>query len=372
MEKIVVADIVSLLNEVIPFAYQEDYDNSGLQAGDPSAGVDSVILSVDVTEEVVEEAINTGAGMIISHHPVIFREIKSITGKNMSERALISALKNDIAICSVHTNLDQAVGGVSYRMAEKIGLKNVSPLIPLTGKLTKIVVFVPSDHAEKVRDAMFSAGAGSIGNYDRCSYYSSGTGTFRAGDNTSPWVGKRGDDHHEPEVRVETITPRHLTGRVVSAMKSVHPYDEVAFDIYNLENEIPDAGMGVVGELSDPLSAMEFTGLLKKVFDLEALRYSDFRGSEIVRVAMCGGAGGSLAGKARTAGADAFVTADVRYHSFFDGEGKMMIADIGHYESEKCSLEILYEIITKKFPKFAVRFSTINTNPVNYLPAWKK
>jgi dinuclear metal center YbgI/SA1388 family protein len=372
MEKLAVADIVSLLNEVIPFDYQEDYDNSGLQAGDPSREVDTAILSVDITEEVVEEAVRTGAGLIISHHPLIFRGLKSITGRSMTERALITALKNDIAICSVHTNLDQAVGGVSYRMAEKIGLRKVVPLVPLTGKLAKIVVFVPSDHAEKVRDAMFSAGAGSVGDYDRCSYYSSGTGTFRAGDNSSPWVGERGTDHHEPEVRVESVMPRYLAGRVVTAIKRVHPYEEVAFDIFNMENEIPGAGMGVVGELIEPLAAMEFVAMLRQSFNLEGLRYSPFNGDEITRVALCGGAGGSMTGKALAAGADAYVTADVRYHTFFEGEGKMMIADIGHYESEKCSLEILYEIITKKFPKFAVRFSTINTNPVNYLPAWKK
>lgn len=372
MEKLVVADIVSLLNEVIPFAYQESYDNSGLQTGNPLTEVDSAILSVDVTEEVVEEAVRTGAGLIISHHPLIFSELKSITGKNMTERAIIGALKNDIAICSVHTNLDQAVGGVSYRMAGKMGLKKAVPLVPLTGKLAKIVLFVPSDHAEKVRDAMFAAGAGSVGGYDRCSYYSSGTGTFRAGDNASPWVGERGTDHHEPEVRVESVMPRHIAGKVVAAVKRVHPYEEVAFDIVNIENEIQGAGMGVVGELAEPLPATEFVALLRESFNLEGLRYSPFKGGEIFKVAMCGGAGGSLTGRALAAGADAFVTADVRYHTFFEGEGKMLIADIGHYESEKCSLEILYEIITKNFPKFAVRFSTINTNPVNYLPAWKK
>lgn len=371
-EKLFVSDIVSALEEVIPQAYQEDYDNSGLQAGNSAAKVSLALLTVDVTEEVVEEAKRIGAGIIISHHPLIFRGIKSITGRNMIERSLINALKNDIAICSVHTNLDQIQGGVSYRMADMIGLQNVEPLVPLTGKLAKIVVFVPPAFTEQVQNAIFNAGAGTIGNYDRCSFLTAGTGTFRAGGNTSPWVGERGVDHNEPEERVETIVPRHLTGRVVRALKNSHPYEEVAYDIYNLENELPGAGMGVVGDLPDQLPLKEFLSLLKISFDIHGLRYSSFTGDGIGRVALCGGAGASLIGKALERGADAYVTADVKYHSFFDGDGTMVIADIGHYESEKCSLEILYEIITKKFPKFAVRFSTINTNPVNYLPAWKK
>ena len=372
MQKLLVSDIVSILDEVVPRAYQEDYDNSGLQAGNPTAEVSTALLTVDVTDEVVDEAKRVGAGIIISHHPLIFRGIKSLTGSNMIERALINALKNDIAICSVHTNLDQVEGGVSYRMAAMIGLQNVKPLVPLTGKLAKIVVFVPTAFTEQVQNAIFGAGAGAIGNYDRCSYFSSGTGTFRAGEDTSPWVGEGGVDHHEPEERVETIVPRHLVSRVVNAIKNSHPYEEVAYDIYNLENELPGAGMGVVGDLPDKLPLEGFLALLRNSFDIHGLRYSNFTGEGIGRVALCGGAGASLIGKAIESGADAYVTADVKYHSFFEGEGTMVIADIGHYESEKCSLDILYEIITKKFPKFAVRFSTINTNPVNYLPAWKK
>ena len=372
MQKLFVSDIVSALEEVVPRAYQEDYDNSGLQAGNPAAEVSTALLTVDITDRVVEEAKKIGAGIIISHHPLIFRGIKSITGSNMVERVLINALKSDIAICSVHTNLDQIVGGVSYRMADMIGLQDVKPLVPLTGKLSKIVVFVPPAFTEQVRNAIFSAGAGTIGNYDRCSYLLSGTGSFRAGDNTVPWIGERGVDHHETEERVETIVPRHLVSRVVRALKNSHPYEEVAYDIYNLENELPGAGMGVVGDLSEKLPVEEFMDLLRNSFDINGLRYGNFTGEKIGRVGMCGGSGAPLIGKALKAGADAYVTADVKYHSFFEGDGAMMIADIGHYESEKCSLKILNEIITKKFPKFAVRFSTINTNPVNYLPAWKK
>lgn len=367
-----VADITNYLGEQIPVGYQESYDNSGLQVGDSQLETGMAILTLDVTEDVVDEAVEAGAGLIISHHPLIFSGLKSITGKNAVEKTVVRAIKNGIAIYSAHTNLDVIPGGVSYRMAEKLGIKNVIPLMPLAGRLAKIALFVPAAHAEAVRMAMFKAGAGCIGNYDHCSFNSDGIGTFRPGDNTNPFTGNRGEDHAEPEVKIETVMPRHLVPGIVKAMIQAHPYEEVAYDIYNIENSIPGAGLGVVGELAEPLGSDAFFELLRSSFGLEGLRYGKSNTTSVSRVALCGGSGSSLVNYAISAGADAFVTGDIKYHSFMDASETIMLIDIGHYESEKFSLEILYEIITKKFPKFAVRFSKINTNPVNYLPAWKK
>ena len=367
-----IADITALLGEIVPLAYQESYDNSGLQVGDSQAETASAILTLDVTEKVIDEAIELGAGLVISHHPVLFGGLKKLTGDSSTEKIVLKAIKNNIAIYSAHTNLDVIPGGVSYRLAQKLGLNNPEPLAPLSGKLVKLAVFTPDSHVEKVRDAMFLAGAGQIGNYDHCSFNTPGTGTFRAGDTANPYSGNRGEDHSGDEVRTEVIMPRHLLPRVIKAMTLAHPYEEVAYDIYNLDNTLPGAGMGITGELEAAMDPGEFLEHLRKSVGLQGLRYGHGKGTPIRKVALCGGSGSPLISAAISSGADAFVTGDIKYHSFHDAEGKILLADIGHFESEKFSLEILYEIITKKFPKFAVRFSKINTNPVNYLPTWKK
>ncbi|MCD4736801.1 MAG: Nif3-like dinuclear metal center hexameric protein, partial [Bacteroidales bacterium] len=314
----------------------------------------------------------SGVGMIVSHHPLIFSGIKKLTGSSFVERLVTKAIKNDIALYAAHTNLDVIPGGVSYRMAEKLDLKNITSLVPMEGKLVKIIVFVPESVAGKVRNAMFDAGGGTIGDYDHCSFNSYGYGTFRAGEGTTPYTGIIGKDHQEKEVRIEMIVPDHLKTGVIQAMTDAHPYEEVAYDIYRLENRMPGAGMGVIGDLNKPMDEKTFIESLASVFDSAGLKHSNFTGKKISRVALCGGSGASLIRDALRSDADIFVTADVKYHSFFDADNKMVIADIGHYEGEKFSLEILYEIITKKFPKFAIRFSKVNTNPVNYFQVWQK
>ncbi len=361
-----VEEISGHLSSVIPVSYKEPYDNTGLIVGDPGCEIDNLILSVDVTDEVMDEAIKSGAGMIVSHHPLIFGGLKKLTGSSFVERIVTKAIKNDIALYAAHTNLDVIPGGVSYRMAKKLNLKNVTPLVPMEGNLVKIIVFVPESDAEKVRNAMFNAGGGTIGNYDHCSFNSDGYGTFRAGEGTNPYTGIIGLDHQEKEVRIEMIVPDHHKSGVLQAMTGAHPYEEVAYDIYRLENLMPGAGMGVIGDLNEPMDEKPFIESLVSVFDSAGLKHSNFTGEKISRVALCGGSGASLIKDALRSDANIFVTADVKYHSFFDADGRMVIADIGHYESEKFALEILYEIITKKFPKFAIRFSKVNTNPVNY------
>jgi dinuclear metal center YbgI/SA1388 family protein len=360
-------DLTSFLDSAIPLSFQEGYDNAGLQVGSPDREISSVLLTLDVTEEVLDEAGYAGCDVIISHHPVIFTGIKQLSGKNATERIILKAIKQDVAIYSAHTNLDVLENGVSRKMAEKLGLKNIRVLVPLKNKLLKLVTFVPEDHIDKVREAVFAAGAGVIGNYDKCSFVTSGTGSFRAGEETQPFKGERGKLHFEKEVRFETVLFSNMKGRVVRALLEVHPYEEAAYDLYPLENDNVKAGMGCTGELTEPLSEKEFLEMLRTRFSAKGIKYSGLTGNKITKVAMCGGAGGPLIGDAIASGAGAYVSADIRYHSFFEAENKILLADIGHFESEKYSVEILYDLIIKKFPKFAVRFSEITTNPINYL-----
>ncbi|MCX6333207.1 MAG: Nif3-like dinuclear metal center hexameric protein [Bacteroidia bacterium] len=360
-------DLTLFLDSAIPLSFQEGYDNAGLQYGLPDKEINSALVTLDVTEEVLDEAGYAGCDVIISHHPVIFNGIKQLSGKNITEKIILKAVKQDVAIYSAHTNLDVLENGVSRKMAEKLGLKNIHVLVPLKNKLLKLVTFVPEEHIEKVREAIFSAGAGAIGGYDKCSFVTPGTGSFRAGEGTKPFAGEKGKLHFEKEVRFETVLFSHLKSRVVRALLDTHPYEEVAYDLYPLENDNVRSGLGCTGEFADPVSEKEFLETLGSVFTAKGIKFSKPTGKQIKKVAMCGGAGGPFIGDAIASGAGAYVCADIRYHSFFEADNKILLADIGHFESEKFSTEILYDLIIKKFPKFAVRFSEINTNPINYL-----
>jgi dinuclear metal center YbgI/SA1388 family protein len=360
-------DLCSFLDSAIPLSFQEDYDNSGLQVGQPDSEIKSALICLDVTNEVLDEAGYSGCDVIISHHPLIFRAIKRLSGTTLTEKLLLKAVKQDVAVYSAHTNLDVIGNGVSRKMAEKLKLKNVKPLSPLKNRLSKLVTFIPESHVDKVRDAIFTAGAGVIGNYDGCGFTVQGTGSFRGNEGTKPFVGDKGKIHYENEVRFETIMLSYLKDKVIKALLESHPYEEVAYDIYPLENDNADIGLGCIGDLPEPVEETVLLRDLKTVFSAGGIRYSRPAGRKITRVALCGGAGGSLIHDALVSGADAYITSDVRYHSFFESGNKMIIIDIGHYESEKSSAEILYDLIIKKFPKFAVRFSEVNTNPVNYL-----
>jgi dinuclear metal center YbgI/SA1388 family protein len=359
-------DLCSFLDSAIPLSFQEGYDNSGLQVGLPEREVKSALICVDVTDGVLDEAGNAGCDIIISHHPLIFTPLKRLSGNTLTERLLLKAVKQDVAIYSAHTNLDVIGNGVSWKMAGKLGLKNVKTLSPLKNRLFKLVLYVPENHLDKVRDTVFKAGAGVIGNYDYCSFTTQGTGGFRGGERTSPFVGEKGKIHYEKEIRFETIIFSHLKDKVIKALLEAHPYEEVAYDIYPLENDNIDIGFGCAGDLPEPAEEKEFLTTLRSLFSAKGIRYSKLTGKMIKKVALCGGAGGQLINDALASGSDAYITADVRYHNFFDGGNRMIIIDIGHYESEKFAVEILYDLIIKKFPTFALRFSEINTNPVNY------
>jgi dinuclear metal center YbgI/SA1388 family protein len=361
------AELCSYLDSIVPLSFQEDYDNSGLQIGTAEKEISSALLTLDITGEVLDEAVRYGCDVVISHHPLIFRGIKKLSGGSLTERIVMKAIKDDIAVYSSHTNLDSVSFGVSHKMADKLALKNIKVLQPLKNRLMKLVTFVPESHLEKVKDAVFEAGAGVTGNYDLCGFSSSGTGSFRAGNNAEPFVGERGSLHFEKEIKFETIIFSHLKDKVIKALISVHPYEEVAFDIIPLANDNHEAGLGCIGELAENISEDDFLNKLASVFDAGCIRYSKKRGRPVRKVALCGGSGSSLLGIAAAAGADVFITADIKYHDFFDAGDSILLVDIGHFESEKFTTEILYSLIIKKFPKFAVRFSETNTNPINYL-----
>ncbi|MBN2349683.1 MAG: Nif3-like dinuclear metal center hexameric protein [Bacteroidales bacterium] len=362
----ILSDIISILEKHAPLNYQESYDNSGLTVGDPAMEISGAILTLDVTEEVITEAIDLNFNLIISHHPVVFSGIKKITGRNATEKILIKAIQNNIALYAVHTNIDSVRYGVNSKICEKIGLENCSILAPVSGELLKLVTFVPSAQADQVRMAMFEAGAGHIGNYDQCSYNIEGYGTFRGLENTKPFAGKQGELHFEKEVRIETIFPKNLQNKITEALLKSHPYEEVAYDIYPLANVFDQVGMGMKGDLTNPVDETEFLKLLKSVFETKVIRHTKLLGKKVNKVAVCGGSGSFLINKAIASGADVFVTGDVKYHQFFEAENKLVIADIGHFESEQFTKEIFYDLLKKNFPKFAIRLSEVNTNPIKY------
>jgi dinuclear metal center YbgI/SA1388 family protein len=359
-------DLTSYLDSAVPLSFQEDYDNSGLQVGSPEQEISSALISLDVTEEVLDEAIALKCDLLVSHHPLIFNGIKSLTGRSFVERVISKAVKYDIAIYSAHTNLDIFKNGVSWRMAQKIGLKGKTVLSPSPGRLLKLVTYIPETHLDTVRNALFDAGAGVIGNYDQCGFTVAGTGSFRANESAKPFIGEKGKLQSEKEIRFETILFTHIKEKVVKALLDAHPYEEVAYDLYSLENNNTEIGLGCVGNLPEPVSEDNFLRIVHSAFDARGIRYSHLTGKMVNRVALCGGSGASLINSAVSCGADAFVTADIKYHDFFKTEKKLLLVDAGHFETEKFSGEILKDLIIKKFPKFAVRFSETNTNPINY------
>ncbi len=358
--------IISEIEKFAPLVYQEDYDNSGLIVGDKNNICKAVLLSIDVTEEVVDEAIEKGANLIISHHPIIFSGLKRITGANYIQRTVIKALKNDIAIYASHTNMDNVYSGVNGKICEKIGLKNCKILQPTKGNLKKLVTFIPVEHADNVRNAVLEAGAGNIGNYDFCSYNTDGKGTFRASEKATPFVGEKNEIHSEKEIRFETIFPIHLKSQVISALLKAHPYEEVAYDIYSLDNQYDNVGAGMIGDLEQEIDEKEFLRKLQQIFKVNVIRHTPFLNKKIKKVALCGGSGNFLLQQAIHKNADIFISGDFKYHQFFDAESRILVADIGHFESEQYTKDLFYDILTKKFPNFAINLSEINTNPVNY------
>ncbi len=361
-----VKEITAFLETFAPLSLQESYDNSGLLVGDPQGNVEKALICLDLNMEVLNEAAAGGYDLVISHHPVIFGGLKTLTGKTETERIVIRAIREGINLYAMHTNLDNSPGGVNAILCEKLGVLEPEILQPLSDRLLKLVTFCPVEHAAKVRDAMFSAGAGNIGNYDSCSYNLEGFGTFRGNEHTDPFVGEKGKVHEEKETRIEVILPDYLRSKVISGMLKAHPYEEVAYDLYPLKNDLAMAGAGMTGNLEHPMDEKVFLQHLKDVLGTGVIRHSPLTGKQISRVALCGGSGSFLIQAALAAKADVFVTADLKYHQFFEPEGRMLLADAGHYETEQFTKELIYKLLNEKFPTFALRISQSITNAVHY------
>ncbi len=361
-----ISEIISFLETQAHPSLQEQYDNAGLITGNAGWDCSGIICSLDAIETVIDEAIDKKCNLVIAHHPIIFGGLKKINGKNYVEKTIIKAIKNDIAIYAIHTNLDNVLHGVNGKMAAMLGLKNIKVLAPKEGMLKKLFTFVPVANAEQVRTAIFEAGGGEIGRYNECSFTTNGSGTFKASEGSDPFVGKIGERHVENEMKVEIIFPAYLEQKILAAVKENHPYEEVAYDVITLSNAHPGIGAGMIGELSDPMTETAFLTHIKSVFEVPVIRHTAFLSKPIKKVAICGGAGSFLISKALASGADAFVTGDMKYHEFFDANGCMLIADVGHYESEQFTINLLQEFLAKKFPTFAVLKTAIKTNPVHY------
>ncbi|MBU1013007.1 MAG: Nif3-like dinuclear metal center hexameric protein [Bacteroidetes bacterium] len=361
-----IESLISILEDYAPIPLQESYDNSGLIIGHPQDEVKNALICLDVTEGVLKEAIDKGFELIISHHPLIFKGINKINRKNSVERIIVDAIKYNIAVYAMHTNVDNIIQGVNGTIAQKLGLTNISVLDTKKDLFRKIVTFCPHNYAEKVRNALFEAGSGQIGDYDSCSFNSEGTGTFKGNDETNPFVGAKNELHYEAEIRIETIYPFHKEQKIIDALLSSHPYEKVAFDIFKLENQYQEFGSGIVGELKTELDEVVFLDQLKNIFNIHTIRHSKLLDKPIKRVAVCGGAGSFLIKKAISSGADIFITGDIKYHDFFEAEDKLIIADIGHYESEQFTKELIHTILIEKIPNFALQISGLNTNPINY------
>ena len=362
-----VSDIIAAIETFAPPAYQESYDNCGLQVGNQTDKVTGVLISLDVTEAILDEAIQRNCNMVVAHHPLIFSGLKRLTGRNYVERIVQKAIKNDINIFAAHTSLDNMYAGVNAKIAEKLGLTSTKILAPKTNILTRLYTYVPIDSADSLRDALFAAGAGSIGNYKECSFNTQGTGTFRPGANTDPAIGMAGGLREwVNEVKVEVIIEKHRERAILSALFEHHPYEEVAYELIPVNNAHQQIGAGLTGILPVTMPEQDFLAFLKEQMKTGCIRHTALNNRNIATVAICGGSGSFLLNDAIRAKADIFITADFKYHQFFDAEGKIIIADIGHYESEQFTSEIFEDILKKKFPNFAILLSNLSTNPVKY------
>ncbi len=359
-------EITQYLESLAPLSSQESYDNSGLIVGNANTEIKQALICLDSTEEIVDEAIATGCNLIIAHHPIVFKGLKSLTGKNYVERVVLKCIKNDIALYAIHTNLDNFRFGVNDEIGRRLGLTDLKILDPKKGVLNKITVFVPKENQEQVAEAMFSAGAGFIGNYKECSFYGEGTGTFTAVEGANPYVGEIGKAEQANENRLEMLVSSHQLSNVLQAMNNAHPYEEVAYDVVALQNTNQDEGAGMIGNLPEPMKIEDFLNFVKAQFNCGIIRHTKLLRPTVQKIAFCGGSGSFLLNNAIRKKADVYITGDFKYHEFFDAEDKIVIADIGHFESEQFTINLLNSFLSKKFPNLAIRLTEINTNPIHY------
>ncbi|MCP9201413.1 Nif3-like dinuclear metal center hexameric protein [Gramella sp. GC03-9] len=363
----IIQEVIKIIEEFAPLPYAEDFDNVGLLVGDSTNEVTKALITLDTLEATVDEAIEKRCNLIISFHPIIFSGLKKLTGRDYVERTVLKAIKNDIAIYAIHTALDNQHKGVNDMICEKLGLLNRKILIPRKDSIRKLTTFVPTQHADQVRKAMFEAGAGSIGNYNDCSFNITGKGSFKGNEESNPVIGEKGKIHFEEEVQIGLTFPKHRQSAILKALFDTHPYEEVAYEIHSLENENQHLGMGMIGELENEKDEAEFLNEVKKTFDSGCIRHSKLKGKSVKKVAVLGGSGAFAINQAKSAGADVFISADFKYHDFYKAEGKLVLADIGHYESEQFTKNLLYSFLSKKISSFAFILGDTNTNPIHYL-----
>lgn len=364
-----IQEIVGALEKLAPLNLQESYDNAGLIIGNKNTTCTGIICSLDVTEEVIKEAVKKKCNLIVAHHPLIFSGLKKINGNNYTEKSVIAAIKHDIAIYAAHTNLDNLLSGVNKIIANKIGLINTKVLSSKNNILKKLFTYAPLDFEEKIKNELFAVGAGHIGNYNECSFTTKGLGTFKANEGAKPFVGKRNERHKENEVKIEIIFPNWLQNQLINTLLKVHPYEEPAYDIVQLNNNSNLVGSGIIGELTKEINTQTFFKHISKIFDLQVIRHSKLMKKNIKRVAVCGGAGSFLIKNAISEKADIFITSDLKYHEFFDANNEIILADIGHFESEQFTIDLLQTFLQENFPNFAVLKTKVNTNSVNYFIA---
>jgi dinuclear metal center YbgI/SA1388 family protein len=360
------AEITSYLESIAPLNYQEDYDNAGLIVGQPNDEISAVLVALDCTEQIVDEAIAKHCDLIITHHPIVFKGLKKLNGKTYIERVVLKAIKHNIALYAIHTNLDHVANGVSAEICRRLGVLNGKILTPKKGLLKKLVTFCPIESAEAVKEALFNAGAGHIGNYSDCSFSNEGIGTFKGNEATNPYVGTPGVKHQEAEQRIEVIFKVQDERKILVSLLTSHPYEEVAYDIYPISNSLENVGAGMIGWLSEEIDGADFLRHVKDKMQAKVIRHTALLPKKVKKVAVCGGSGSFLLKDAIAAGADAFVTADFKYHEFFDAESKLVICDIGHYESEQFTSDLLVDFMLAKFPQLPTYLTAYTTNPINY------
>ncbi len=361
-----IREVINLLEGLAPTIYQENYDNSGLIYGNLEENITGILISLDITESILDEAISENCNLIVAHHPVVFKPLKTLTGKNYVERVLIKAIQHNIALYAIHTNLDNVMGGVNFQIASILSLQDVRVLAPTTQNLYKLTTFCPHEYTQQVLEALWQAGAGQIGNYQDCSFRLEGIGTYRPNEKAKPFAGTQGHLEQAPETRIEVIFPIHVKNNIFKALRKAHPYEEIAYYLHLLENENQELGAGAIGTLETAMDELSFLAFLKEKMQLNVIRHTAFLNRPIRKVALCGGSGLFLLKKAIAQNADAFITADVKYHEFFDAEGQILLADIGHYESENCTKNLLAQLLKEKNCNVSVKISQISTNPVNY------
>ncbi|WP_179317899.1 Nif3-like dinuclear metal center hexameric protein [Winogradskyella undariae] len=363
----IIQDVINHLHNLAPLAYAEDFDNVGLLVGDKNESITGILVTLDTLEEVVDEAIENKCNLIVSFHPIIFKGLKKLTGKTYVERVVIKAIQNNIAIFSIHTALDNAFQGVNSIICDQLGLLNKKVLIPQSGTIKKLKTYVPIEHAEALRTALFKVGAGSIGNYESCSFNVEGKGTYLGNENSNPVIGKKGEFHTEKEIAISITYTKHLQSIILKTLFQTHPYEEVAYEITTLENTNQHIGIGMVGELETALEIKDCLNFIKTRMNTECIRHSKSLNRPIKRIAVLGGAGSFAIPAAKAMNADLFITADLKYHDFFSAENDIILADIGHYESEQFTKSFLVDYLSKKITSFAIILSKTNTNPIKYL-----